>query len=230
MIDRTGRTGLATGTRRGIGAAAARVRGRRGRRGHGLAQRRGHGGAGRCARPRARAFPSDVSRSSDMAAAVEACTRSFGGLDVRVGTAGVVEPLAHLRAADPERWSQGIDVNLMGVFQGMRAALPVMAAAGDAAIITASSGAAMLVRGRHLGAPGRGIGAKGTSPGADRMQREIGASGINPVSQLDWSVHIPPDWPAKALVWMCTPDADAFVGEEVSLRDEEIRRRVGLVG
>jgi hypothetical protein len=60
------------------------------------------------------------------------------------------------------------------------------------------------------------------------MQREIKASGINPVSKLDWSDHIPPEWPAQALVWMCSPDADAYLGTDVSLRDQDIRDRVGL--
>ena len=70
----------------------------------------------------------------------------------------------------------------------------------------------------------------GLSPGtvATQMQREIKASGINPVSQLDWSVHIPPEWPAEALVWMCSPDADDWLGDDVSLRDESIRARVGV--
>jgi len=71
----------------------------------------------------------------------------------------------------------------------------------------------------------------GLSPGtvATDMQRDIKASGINPVSQLDWSDHIPPEWPAQALVWMCGSDADVFCGTDVSLRDEDIRRRVGLI-
>jgi hypothetical protein len=70
----------------------------------------------------------------------------------------------------------------------------------------------------------------GLSPGtvATQMQREIKASGINPVSKLDWSDHIPPEWPAQALVWMCSPDADAYLGTDVSLRDQDIRDRVGL--
>ena len=72
----------------------------------------------------------------------------------------------------------------------------------------------------------------GLSPGtvATDMQREIKASGVNPVSQLDWSEHIPPEWPAKSLVWMAGPDGDDFLGEEISLRDEGIRARVGLTG
>ncbi len=75
-----------------------------------------------------------------------------------------------------------------------------------------------------------GIRAIGLSPGtvATEMQRQIKASGINRVSQLDWSDHIPPEWPARALVWLAGTDGDEFVGQEVSLRDEGIRRRVGL--
>jgi hypothetical protein len=68
------------------------------------------------------------------------------------------------------------------------------------------------------------------SPGtvATDMQATIRQSGVNPVSQLDWSVHIPPEWPARALLWMCTPDADPWLGGEVSLRDPAIRARLGL--
>lgn len=70
----------------------------------------------------------------------------------------------------------------------------------------------------------------GLSPGtvATDMQREIKASGINPVSQLDWSAHIPPEWPAKTLLWMCTAEADDYLGTDVSLREDHIRKAVGL--
>jgi hypothetical protein len=70
----------------------------------------------------------------------------------------------------------------------------------------------------------------GLSPGtvATEMQREIQASGINPVSQLDWSAHIPPEWPAQALLWMCTDAADPYLGADVSLREDAVRRQVGL--
>jgi hypothetical protein len=61
------------------------------------------------------------------------------------------------------------------------------------------------------------------------MQLEIKESGINQVSKLDWSTHIPADWPAKALLWMCGPEANELVGKEISLRDEAIRRKVKLI-
>ena len=76
----------------------------------------------------------------------------------------------------------------------------------------------------------KGIRAMGLSPGtvATEMQREIKASGINPVSRLDWSDHVPPEWPARALLWMCGPDAADHAGEEISLRDEALRAKLGL--
>jgi NAD(P)-dependent dehydrogenase (short-subunit alcohol dehydrogenase family) len=250
MTDMTGRTVLITGASRGIGEAAARAFAAAGAK-VALASRSG----GEIARlageigPAALAVPCDVSRYGEVAAAVDACVRTFGGLDVLIGNAGVIEPIAHIWTADPDAWGKAVDVNLKGVFHGMRAALPVMAARGGGTIITVSSGAAhnpveawsqycaakagaaMLTRCLHLEARGKGIRALGLSPGtvATRMQREIKASGINPVSQLDWSAHIPPEWPAQALVWMCTADGDEYLGQDVSLRDEGIRRRVGLI-
>jgi NAD(P)-dependent dehydrogenase (short-subunit alcohol dehydrogenase family) len=250
MTDMSGRTVLITGASRGIGEATAREFAAAGAN-VALVSRAEEAIRRLAAQigPKALAIPADVSRFGEVAAAVDACVRAFGSLDVLVGNAGVIEPIAHMWKADPEAWGKAVDVNLKGVFHGMRAALPVMSARGGGTVITVSSGAAhnpveawsqycaakagaaMLTRCLHLEAAGRGIRAMGLSPGtvATQMQREIKASGINPVSQLDWSVHIPPDWPAKALVWMCTPDADAFLGQEISLRDEAIRRRVGLI-
>ena len=70
----------------------------------------------------------------------------------------------------------------------------------------------------------------GLSPGtvATQMQRDIKASGINPVSKMEWSDHIPPEWPAQALLWMCTAEADSYLGTDVVLRDQAIRDLVGL--
>jgi len=196
------------------------------------------------------AIPCDVSRYWEMEAAVGACLSAFGRLDVLINNAGVIEPIAHLTEADPEGWGQAIDINLKGVFNGMRAAVPVMLETGGGTVLTVSSGAAhgpveawshycaskagaaMLTRCLDKEQRETGIRAMGLSPGtvATEMQREIKASGVNPVSKLDWSDHIPADWPAKALLWMCSPEADGHVGEEISLRDEGIRRAIGLTG
>ncbi|WP_300588752.1 SDR family oxidoreductase [Marivita sp.] len=250
MTDLTGRTVLITGASRGIGAEAARVFAEAGanvalvaRSADSIADLAGEIGQ------KAVAIPCDISRYWEVAQAVENCVTAFGGLDILINNAGVIEPIARMDEADPEAWGQVIDINLKGVFHGMRAALPVMEAAGGGTILTVSSGAAhnpieawshycaskagaaMLTRSLHKEMANKGIRAIGLSPGtvATQMQREIKASGINPVSQLDWSVHIPADWPAKALLWMCSSEADVYLGEEISLRDEDIRKKVGLV-
>ncbi len=244
-----GKTVLITGASRGIGAEAARAFAAEGANVVLLARSRGslEALAGEIGE-RALALAGDVSRHEDMEAAVARAVERFGGLDVLVNNAGVIEPIAHMAEADPMAWGQVIDINLKGVFFGMRAALPVMLKAGSGTILTVSSGAAhgpveawshycaskagaaMLTRCLDKEYREAGIRAMGLSPGtvATRMQREIKASGINPVSRLDWSEHIAPDWPARALVWMSGPDADEFVGQEISLRDEVIRKRLGL--
>lgn len=240
---------LITGASRGIGAAAARRFAAAGarvvllaRRGDVVADVAGEIGDA------ALAVPCDVSRYWEVEAAVEAAVATFGRLDVFVGNAAVIEPIGHMAEVDPGAWGQAIDINLKGVMHGMRAALPVMLGQGGGTILTISSGAAtspiegwsaycaskagalMLTGMVHTEYGDKGIRALGLSPGtvATQMQREIKASGINAVSRLDWSDHIPPEWPAEALLWMCGPEADEFLGGDISLRDEAIRARIGL--
>ncbi|TVS03278.1 MAG: SDR family oxidoreductase [Rhodobacteraceae bacterium] len=245
--DLTGQVVLITGASRGIGAEAARAFLAAGAQ-VGIAARSAEALKTLAKETGALPLTCDVADFNAVAAAVSEMQSRFGRLDVLVNNAGVIEPIAPLAQADPVVFGALIDINLKGVFHGMRAALPVMQAQGAGTIITVGSGAAhnalegwgaycasksgalMLTRVADLEARGRGVRVMSLSPGtvATEMQRTIRDSGINAVSRLDWSSHIPPDWPARALVWMCTPDADDWVGREVSLRDEAIRARLGL--
>ena len=245
-----GKTVLITGASRGIGESAAHIFAEAGA--NVVLVARGAKEIERIAGEigdKAIAVPCDVADYASVKAAVDKAVATFGGLDVLINNAGVIEPIAHLDASDPEGWGQVIDINLKGVYHGMRAAMPVMEANGGGSILTISSGAAhgpveawshycaskaavnMLTRCIDKEARDKGIRAIGLSPGtvATEMQREIKASGINPISKLDWSDHIPPDWPAKCLLWMCGPGGDGWLGDEISLRDESIRKAVGLI-
>jgi NAD(P)-dependent dehydrogenase (short-subunit alcohol dehydrogenase family) len=239
-----------TGASRGIGAAAARVFAGAGatvvllarseREIDALAAEIG---------PAALALRCDVADWASVQQAVATVVQRFGRLDVLVNNAGTIDPIARLADVDPAAWGRAVDVNLKGVFHGIRAAIPVMRAQGSGTIITVSSGAAraalegwssycagkagalMLTQAAHLEEGPHGIRVLGLSPGtvATEMQVKIKASGINPVSQLDPAVHIPADWPARALLWMCGPEADPWLGTDVMLRDEAVRKAVGLI-
>jgi NAD(P)-dependent dehydrogenase (short-subunit alcohol dehydrogenase family) len=248
MAQMAGRTVLITGASRGIGAAAARAFAAAGAH-VGCAARSADAVAALAAEIGGLALPCDVADYDAVAAAVTAMQARWGRLDVLINNAGIIAPIARSDAADPADWGRLIDVNLKGVFHGLRAAVPVMAAAGGGTVITIGSGAAahplegwsgycaakagalMLTRVADLEHRPAGLRIMSLSPGtvATDMQREIRESGVNPVSRLDWAEHIPPEWPAQALLWMCTPEANPFLGQEVSLRDPALRRRLGLV-
>lgn len=245
-----GKVVVITGASRGIGAAAVRAFAAAGARVAALARN-----AAQVAElsaelgPDVMAMGCDVADWASVQSAIGAVNARFGRIDVLVNNAGVIDPIARLADADPDAWGKNIDINLKGVFHGMKAVLPQMRAQGAGTIITVSSGAAtnplegwsaycagkagalMLTRAAHLEEGPHGIRILGLSPGtvATDMQVKIKASGVNPVSQIDFATHIPADWPARALVWMCGAAADDWLGRDISLRDEAVRRAVGLI-
>lgn len=239
-----------TGASRGIGAAAARVFAGAGWRVALLARTEAEITAiAATLGDDAMALRCDVADWTSVQKALQTVVARWGRLDTLINNAGVIEPISRLEDADPALWGQAIDINLKGVMHGMRAAIPVLKQQGGGTIITVSSGAAhnplegwsaycaakagaaMLTRAAHLEEGANGLRIMGMSPGtvATDMQVAIKASGINPVSQLDPSVHIPAEWPARCLLWMCGPGGDAWLGKEVSLRDEAIRRAIGVI-
>ncbi|MGF1447421.1 MAG: SDR family NAD(P)-dependent oxidoreductase [Pikeienuella sp.] len=255
MEGLSGKSALVTGASRGIGAEAAKALAAAGV-GVVLAARSVDKAAAvadeiTAAGGRAEAITCDVARYGDVAAAVERAAAAFGGIDILVNNAGLIEPVARIDESDPEAWGYVIDVNLKGVYHGIRAAIPAMRASGDGSgvIINISSGAAVsalegwshycsskaavlsLTRCTQKEWGERGIRTVGLSPGtvATEMQRQIKASGVNPVSQLAWESHIPPEWVGRAIVWLCSEDAADFAGDDVRLRDEDIRKRIGLI-
>ncbi len=256
MSDQTdilaGKVALVTGASRGIGEAAAWAFAQAGAAVV-LAARSG-GDVERIASAinadggRAVAVTCDVADYGAVERAVTKAVEAFGRLDYLINNAGLIDPIARLADSDPEGWATVINVNVQGVYNGLRAAIPGMIGQGGGVVVNISSGAAtsplegwshycaskaavlMLTRCADKEYRDQGIRVVGLSPGtvATDMQVKIKASGINPVSQLDPSVHLPPEKAAKAIVWLCTDAADDLSGVDFSLKDDASRQRAGL--
>ena len=141
--DFTGRTVIVTGAGSGIGAAIARELAARGAKVLAsdisddklaplLDDIASAGG-------QARGFAADVSDAAAHAAMVEAATGWTGALHLAVNNAGIGGPLAPVGEYSHDDWRRVIDVNLNGVFYGMRAQIPAMIAAGGGAIVNMAS-------------------------------------------------------------------------------------------
>ena len=80
----------------------------------------------------------DVTEADDWARAVAEATTEFTGLDILVNNAGILN-FGLIEDYEITAWQNILDVNLTGVFLGIRAAVKPMKAAGRGSIINISS-------------------------------------------------------------------------------------------
>lgn len=252
MTDLSGKSAIITGASRGIGAASATHLASLGA--HVVLAARsaddikqiadqinGTGG-------KALAITCDVGQQDSVQALIDQTVTDTGRLDILVNNAGLIDPISRIDESAPADWSQVVDVNLKGVYYGIRFALPHMLTNKGGTIINISSGAATgaLEGWSHYCATkaavlsltkctdkeyrAHGIRCLGLSPGtvATDMQVKIKASGINPVSQLDPDMHIPADWVAQAIAYLSTPNSDDYLGTDFSLKTPQSRAALNL--
>jgi len=84
------------------------------------------------------AFAVDVTDADAVADAVADAASRLGGLTLLFNNAGASN-LAATDAFDPAEWDRIVRLNLLGVYHGIRAAAPVIVAAGGGAIVSTAS-------------------------------------------------------------------------------------------
>jgi NAD(P)-dependent dehydrogenase (short-subunit alcohol dehydrogenase family) len=80
----------------------------------------------------------DVTDREAMDEAVAEAVERFGGLDVIVANAGIASRGATVLAADPDQFERVVEVNLLGVWRSVRAALPEIARRQGHVVVVAS--------------------------------------------------------------------------------------------
>jgi NAD(P)-dependent dehydrogenase (short-subunit alcohol dehydrogenase family) len=81
----------------------------------------------------------DVAEAAGHEALVAAALQHFGALHIACNNAGIAGGGRALTQTTDEDWGRVIAVNLTGVFMGMRAQIPAIAAAGGGAIVNIAS-------------------------------------------------------------------------------------------
>ncbi|MGW7102318.1 glucose 1-dehydrogenase [Streptomyces sp. NPDC054883] len=143
MVDLKGRAVVITGGARGLGAAAARAVVAGGGRvlitdlleaeGAAAAAELGDG---------AHFLRHDVTSEDDWRTALEYAAAAFGRVDGLVNNAGIATGRL-LEEESVEHFRRVLEINLVGVFIGVKAAVPLMRAAGGGSIVNISSAAGL---------------------------------------------------------------------------------------
>lgn len=134
-----GRTAVVTGGALGMGAAAVRRLTAEGANVI-IADVNAEGGRALAAElgPTAVFEKLDVRSEHDWADLVRRAEQRFGHVDILVNNAGIADP-APLEEWDTARLRRTLDVNLIGVFNGIQAVVPAMKRAGGGSIVNIGS-------------------------------------------------------------------------------------------
>jgi 3-oxoacyl-[acyl-carrier protein] reductase len=88
----------------------------------------------------------DVRDLEELAIAVDRMRSSFGGLDILIAAAGVQGPVGPFLSSKPKAWNETVEINLIGVANACRVALPPMIEKRSGKIILISGGGSVYAR------------------------------------------------------------------------------------
>ncbi|MGW4561956.1 glucose 1-dehydrogenase [Streptomyces sp. NPDC004561] len=241
-----GRVAMITGASSGIGAAAARLFAAEGaavvlmaRRAERLerlvAEVRAEGG-------RALAVAGDVTRSADVARAVDAAVSAFGRLDAAFNNAGYGTAGVPLHEVGDEDYERTMDVNVRGVWNCLRHQIPAMldggsggavvntssvagtrATGASAAYVAAKHAVLGLTRAAAADYGQRGIRVNALVVGATRTEMlEQAITAVPRLEQVFLAESVQrrmagPEEVARAAAWLCSDQASFVTGAALAV-------------
>jgi NAD(P)-dependent dehydrogenase (short-subunit alcohol dehydrogenase family) len=234
--DQTGRTVLVTGAGKGIGAELVRILVSKGARVY----------AGVYTSEAMETLPEaatilslDVTKQSDVDAAIARITAESGRLDALVNNAGIISPIGPITAVESESLASAFAVNVIGVHRMTIAALPLLRA-NKGVVVNAGTGAAttpmegwtaycstkaamhMLTRMmvKELVGDDLRVFFLGIPPTDTAMQGAIRASGLNPISQIPQGKLVPTNVPASCMAWLTSESSRQVTEPMLDVRQE----------
>jgi len=176
----------------------------------------------------------DVTDEAGWAQVAAFAEEAFGPVTALVNNAGILHPYTPVDAIAAETFRRIVEVNLVGVFLGIKAVVPQMAAAGGGAIVNISS-AAGLVGMQNLGAycsskwgvrgltkaaaldlGHRGIRVSSIHPGGVRTPMAAGVEDAHMAHQPIPRVGEPEEI-AAAVAFLVSDDAQDITGAELAV-------------
>ena len=179
-------------------------------------------------------FDVDVSKADQVEAMVKHAVDTYGGLHVAVNNAGIGGAQALTGEYPLDSWQQVINVNLTGVFYGLRYEIPAMLEAGGGSIVNVASilgsvgfanssayvaakhGVVGLSKNAALEYASRGIRVNSVGPAfiqtpllEENLDDEMLAalSGMHPIQRLGTSEEV-----ANVVGFLCSDDASFCTG------------------
>ena len=175
----------------------------------------------------------DSSKPGDNEALVKQTIQKYGGLDIAVNNAGIGGELANTGEYPIDGWHKVIDINLSGVFYGLRYQIPAMLNKGGSivniasilgaagtksspAYVAAKHGVVGLTKAAALEYADKGIRINSVGPGyiktplvtntLDKAAMD-GLVGLHPIGRLGESEEI-----AELILWLASPKASFVTG------------------
>lgn len=181
----------------------------------------------------------DVSKASDCKKTVEAIMKKYKALHIACNNAGIGGEAAMIGELSPKDWNKVIQVNLNGVFYGMRYQIPAMLKSGGGAIVNIASilgkvgfetnsayvaakhGVIGLTQNAGLEYSGQGIRTNAVGPGfiktpllEDNLDKEQmkQIAGMHPIGRMGEAEEV-----ANLVIWLSSDKASFATGTYYAL-------------